>query len=74
MGKRIFTFSELFGQFPCEMDGCDNQASTVVLTEEENKSLPEEYGPKAARFILEKPLGRMVCDECFKKHPELNAE
>ena len=63
---RIFTFSELWGPFPCEHPGCENDAFAVVLSDEENRSLPEAHGSRAAAFILRKKLGTAACDECLK--------
>lgn len=64
---RYFTVSELWGPFPCENKGCDNSvAFTIKLTEEENKSLPEQHGPDAVRFIFKNKLGVAMCDECME--------
>lgn len=63
---RIFTFSEFWGPFLCESAGCENSAFAVILTDEENASLPEDSGPETAAFILKKSLGKAACDECLK--------
>lgn len=63
---RIFTFGELWGPFPCEQALCKKDAFAVVLSDEENRSLPEDSGPKAAAFILRKGIGKATCDECLK--------
>jgi len=70
MTIRYFKFSELYGPFPCEVDGCQAQgAFTIALTDKENKSLPEQAGPEAVKFIFDKKLGVAICDACIKKRP-----
>lgn len=64
---RLFiTFSEFCGPVPCEHKRCRNHAFTVVLTDAENNSLPEESGPEAVKSVFLKGLGKAVCDECLK--------
>ncbi|HEY4490333.1 MAG TPA: hypothetical protein VJC12_03750 [Candidatus Paceibacterota bacterium] len=64
---RIFTFSELYGPFPCEEKGCDKESFAAVLTDDQNSSLPSQTGPEAARFILDNGIGVMLCDEHLEK-------
>lgn|GEM_PF-247141 len=72
---RLFTFSELWGPFPCEHPDCTKQTFTVILTDEENARLPEESGEKAAAFILRHKLGKAVCDEhCGNKQMAITKE
>ncbi len=62
---RQFVVSELWGPLTCEV--CHkNEAYTIVLSNEENKTLPEKYGPIAVRFIFDKKLGVVKCNQCLK--------
>ena len=71
---RIFSFSEAYGPFPCEAEvklvhetqRCKKQAWDVLLTDEENKSLPEQTGAVAAKHILVKGVGKMLCEDCLE--------
>ena len=60
---RYFTISELWGPVQCEHPGCTKDTFTIRLTDEENKRLPEQSGPRAIRFIFDNGLGKGVCDK-----------
>ena len=66
-GRRIFTVSELYGPLPCEhKEGdvkCEKEAFAILLSAEENASLPEDSGPVAVRHILRKGVGIVLCEE-----------
>ena len=66
-GGRIFAVGELYGPMVCEhCDGdvmCRAEAWSFLLTDEENKLLPEESGPKAVTFIFAEGLGVALCDK-----------
>lgn len=61
---RDFTVSELWGPFACEHPGCTEQeAWTIRLTDEENASLPQQYGPEAVTYIFQNRLGVALCEK-----------
>ena len=61
---RIFTVSELWGPFPCEMEGCTNhEVFSILLTDEENAKLKESSGPEAVIQIFDEKLGLALCDK-----------
>ena len=62
---RIFSFSEVYGPFPCEIDGCKEFTFECALSDEENNALPEQSGAKAAMHIISKGVGKMICEGCF---------
>ena len=64
---RIFSFSELHGPFTCESQQCKQISYDCFLTDEENKTLPKQSGPTAAKYILENGIGIMLCENCLKK-------
>jgi hypothetical protein len=65
MGLRRFTVGELWGPFPCEVDGCrEKECFTILLTDEENKSLPMQSGPEAVAYIFKHNLGKAECSSC----------
>jgi hypothetical protein len=60
-GRRLFTVSELWGPLHCKQ--CRREAWTIVLSPEDNASLPEQSGPQAVVFIFTNGLGTVFCDE-----------
>ena len=66
---RIFTVDELWGPYDCEIKGpnCEGEAWALILTDEENKSLPEQSGPAAVKHILDHRLGKVACDTCLER-------
>ena len=67
---RLFTVGELCGLMRCEMEGCHHWTDTIVLTNEENDSLPEKYGPNAVKYIFDNHIGVVMCDGCLRKFTE----
>jgi hypothetical protein len=64
---RIFSFSETYGPFTCESPQCKKISWDCLLTDEENKKLPEQTGPVAAKHILKNGIGKMLCEDCLEK-------
>jgi hypothetical protein len=67
---RVFTVNEVWGPFPCDHPGCKRDAFTLLLTDEEDQSLPEKTGPEAVRFIFKNKLGVATCEEHEKEDSE----
>lgn len=64
---RVFTVGDLWGPLSCEHPGCKKETHTLLLTDEENRSLPEQTGPKAVQHIFENKLGVATCDNHFEE-------
>lgn len=59
---RVFTVSESWG--PLKSCRCGQESWTIVLTDEENATLPEQSGPMAVAHILTHKLGVICCSKC----------
>lgn len=64
---REFVCGELWGPFRCEIKRCHKWTHTIVLSDKENKLLPEQSGPKAVSFIFDEKLGIAKCEHCLRK-------
>lgn len=66
LSGRLFTVGELWGPFPCEV--CELESTfTIKLSDDENNSLPEQFGPVAVRHIFDNKLGIAICSDCLKE-------
>lgn len=63
----IFTFSDEWGPFKCEVPGCTKEAWNVILSDDEYMTLPDTGGPAVANYILRNKLGTTVCKTCLKQ-------
>lgn len=63
----IFSFSELWGPFVCEVPGCTDPAWDAFLTDDDVASLPEDEHPARTNAILQKGIGTMVCERHLPK-------
>lgn len=71
---RIYTTGELHGGgdgMKCEhSSGCAERSWSILLSDAENATLPEQLGHKAILFIFENKLGTVLCDD----HMEMNKQ
>lgn len=65
----IFTFSEAWGPFKCEVPGCTKEAWNVILSDDEYTTLPDTGGSIVADYILHNKLGTAICKSCLKHMP-----
>jgi len=66
---RVFTYSELFGPFACEIEGCkETECYTIVLTEEEMKQVPKNVDRhEQAAWVIGVKIGCAMCDDHAKE-------
>lgn len=72
MKERLFSFSELWWPFICEHEGCNEITNNILLSQSDQKQLPEINGPIAADYILNNNLGRAVCSK--HQYKKINKE
>lgn len=71
-GSRIFSVGELWGPMKCDVTKkngrrCGRESWSLLLTRQENESLPVESGPDAVTFIFRNNLGVALCEEHLPK-------
>ena len=69
---RLFTISELWGPCTCEKEiaprvVCNKESWCIVLSDEENSTLPKQIGPEAIRFIFTSGMGIAMCKKHLKE-------
>jgi len=64
--QRLYTFSELYGPFPCEHEGCGVLTFHCLLSAEEVADGAANLPP--VELVRRKDIGKMLCPEHLKKH------
>jgi|WetSurMetagenome_2_1015567.scaffolds.fasta_scaffold1352463_1 hypothetical protein len=64
----VFTYNEVYGPFDCETPGCTNdEAWSIIISDEENKLLPQGDRFERSNFVFKNNLGTAICDDCLAK-------